>query len=248
MSSGCNMSWFTDLAGKAEDFLNKVDQGAATALSKHQAGTHPLSSSCREESSLINEYSSAAYKTEPTGTHHTSHTASLEASSFIPAAAGNIKRASASATMLAGTANVPATPPISGTGAPNSAKTSAGFVRPRKSEQDVDDDMLFNFLNSSDPPAGSRRDSRREHGKLATSTTEAPTPTPPPPTTPLTIPSAPSTPPSTRGVSRVSSMSSLSVHSVRTSEENSAKDPSQGLSTPYSFNVLRSVCILEVCG
>ncbi|XP_013856161.1 golgin subfamily A member 5, partial [Austrofundulus limnaeus] len=183
------MSWFTDLAGRAEDFLNKVDQGAATALSKNQTRT----SSYREECSVTNQFSSAEYQSEQTGTHHT-YTASHEASGFISAAAGNIKRASAGATMLAGTASVPITAPVSDTSASNSTKTSAGFVRPRKSEQDVDDDMLFNFLNSSDPPAASRRDSRREHGKMTPSTTEAPNPTPPPPTTPLTIPSVPSTP------------------------------------------------------
>ncbi|XP_017274826.1 golgin subfamily A member 5 isoform X2 [Kryptolebias marmoratus] len=224
------MSWFTELAGKAEDFLNKVDQGAATALSKNEAKTTLLSSAYGGETSVTNEYSSAAFKTEPAGTHHT-YTSSHEASSFISAAAGNIKRASASATMLAGTANVPSTPPVSGASAPNSTKTSAGFVRPRKSEQDVDDDMLFNFLNSSEPPvSSSRRDSRRENMKTAASAPEAPNPTPPPSTTPLTIPSAPSTPPSTRGVSRASSMSSLSVHSIRTSEENSTKYPSQDTS------------------
>uniref|UniRef100_A0A8C4ETQ3 Golgin subfamily A member 5 n=1 Tax=Dicentrarchus labrax TaxID=13489 RepID=A0A8C4ETQ3_DICLA len=165
------MSWFTDLAGKAEDFLNKVDQGAATALTKNQTRTSSFSS----------------YEEEST------------AQSFISAAAGNIKRSSA--TLLAGTANVASIPSGSGGSAPSAAKTSSGFVRRKKSEQDVDDDMLFDFLNSSDPPVK-----------------------PPPSTTPHTIPSAPSTPPSTRGVSRASSMSSLSAHSIKTSEESSAKE------------------------
>ncbi|XP_037550546.1 golgin subfamily A member 5 [Nematolebias whitei] len=203
------MSWFTDLAGKAEDFLNKVDQGAATALSKDQARTASLSSAYGGD-----EYGSTAFETGTSGPHHT-YMSSHEASSFISTAAGNIKRS---------VANTPSPPPASGASAPNSAKNLAGFVRPRKSEPDVDDDMLFDFLNSSEPPASSRRDSRREPVKT-TSTTETPTPTPPPPSTSLPVPLAPPTPPSTRGVSRASSMSSLSVHSTKTSEENS-KDPS----------------------
>uniref|UniRef100_A0A8C9WY72 Golgin subfamily A member 5 n=1 Tax=Sander lucioperca TaxID=283035 RepID=A0A8C9WY72_SANLU len=159
------MSWFADLAGKAEDFLNKVDQGAATALTNSQERTSSFSSSYEKDSIVKPEYNTAGY---------------------VSAAASNIKRSSA--TLLAGTANMASIPPGSGSSAPNSAKTSSSFVRPKKSEQDVDDDMLFDFLNSSDPP------------------------------------DTPSTPPSTRGVSRASSVSSLSAHSIKTSEENSAKE------------------------
>ncbi|XP_018537164.1 LOW QUALITY PROTEIN: golgin subfamily A member 5 [Lates calcarifer] len=223
------MSWFADLAGKAEDFLNKVDQGAATALSKNQARTSSFSSSYSEESTVKPEYNTAGYKTDAAVTHHT-YASSHDASSYISAAAGNIKRSNA--TLLAGTANMASTPSGSGISAPNSAKTSTGFVRTKKSEQDVDDDMLFDFLNSSDPPASNRRDSRRELVKVAAPVTETQNSTPPPSTTPLTNPSAPSTPPSTRGVSRASSMSSLSAHSIKTSEESSAKEQSQD--TPES--------------
>uniref|UniRef100_A0A3Q1F392 Golgin subfamily A member 5 n=1 Tax=Acanthochromis polyacanthus TaxID=80966 RepID=A0A3Q1F392_9TELE len=213
------MSWFADLAGKAEDFLNKVDQGAATALSTSQARTSSFSSSYEAEPAVKTDYRAAGYKADPAVTHH-AYASSHDAPSFISAAAGNIKRSSA--TLLAGTANVASTPSASGSGATNSAKTSSGFVRPRKSEQDVDDDMLFDFLNSSDPPVSNRRDSRRELVKAAVP--EVQNPTPPPSTTPHAIPSAPSTPPSTRGVSRASSMSSLSAHSVKTSEENSPQN------------------------
>lgn len=223
------MSWFTDLAGKAEDFLNKVDQGAATALNTNQARTSSFSSSYEAQSAVKTDYSPAGYKADPAVTHH-SYASSHDAPSFISAAAGNIKRSNA--TLLAATASVASTPSASGSGVPNSAKTSSGFVRPRKSEQDVDDDMLFDFLNSSDPPVSNRRDSRRELVKAATPVAEVQNPTPPPSTTPHTIPSAPSTPPSTRGVSRASSMSSLSAHSVKTSEESSAKELSQD--TPES--------------
>lgn len=215
------MSWFAELAGKAEDFLNKVDQGAATALT-NQGRTSSFSSSYEEAAVIQPDYKTKGFKTEAAVTHHT-YTSSHDAPSFISSAAGNIKRSSA--TMLAGTANVPSAP--SGPGSTNSAKASSGFVRPKKSEQDVDDDMLFDFLNSSDPPVSSRRDSRRETVKAATPVTEPQSLTPPASSTPHTVPSAPSTPPSTRGVSRASSMSSLSAHSLKTSEESSAKEPSQ---------------------
>lgn len=218
------MSWFADLAGKAEDFLNKVDQGAATALTKNQARSSSFSLAYEEESTIKPEYNTAGYKTDASVTHH-AYASSGEAPSYIAAAAGNIKRSSA--TLLAGTASVASVPSGSGSSASNSAKISSGFVRPKKSEQDVDDDMLFDFLNSSEPPVSNRRDSKRELAKVVVPVTEAQNPTPPPSTTPHTIPSAPSTPPSTRGVSRASSMSSLSAHSIKTSEESSAKEPSQ---------------------
>uniref|UniRef100_A0A672JN63 Golgin subfamily A member 5 n=1 Tax=Salarias fasciatus TaxID=181472 RepID=A0A672JN63_SALFA len=222
------MSWFADLAGKAEDFLNKVDQGAATALSKSQERTSSFSASFEGET-IDTKYDPAGYTTSPAVTHHT-YTSSHDAPSFISAAAGNIKKSNA--TLLAGTANVPSAPPASVSNAPSSIKHSTSFVRPRKSEQDVDDDMLFDFLNSSEPPVSSRRDSRKEAVKVVVPVTEAEDPTPPPSTTPLLASSAPSTPRSTRGVSRASSMSSLSAHSVKTSEDSSAKEQSQD--TPES--------------
>uniref|UniRef100_A0AAX7SZW2 Golgin subfamily A member 5 n=1 Tax=Astatotilapia calliptera TaxID=8154 RepID=A0AAX7SZW2_ASTCA len=197
------MSWFTDLAGKAEDFLNKVDQGAATALSKGQEKSSSFSIAYGEESTAKTDYNSAGYKTNPAVTHHT-YASSHDAQGYISAAAGNIKKSNA--TMLAGSA-------------PNTGKTSSGFVRPKKSEQNVDDDMLFDFLNSSEPQVSNRRDSRKDLVKVV----EAQNPTFPASTTSHTTPSVPSTPPSTRGVSRASSMSSLSAHSIKT-EENSAKD------------------------
>lgn len=219
------MSWFSDLAGKAEDFLNKVDQGAATALTKSQAGPSSFSSSYGGESTVKPEYNIEGYKTNAAVTDP-AYASSDNAPSYISAAAGNIKRSNA--TLLAGTASMASVSPASGSSAPNSAKISSGFVRPKK-EQDVDDDLLFDFLNSSDPPVSNRRDSRRELVKVAVPVMEAQNPTPPLSTTPHTIPSAPSTPPSTRGVSRASSMSSLSAHSIKTSEESSAKEQSQGM-------------------
>uniref|UniRef100_A0A8C2WT91 Golgin subfamily A member 5 n=1 Tax=Cyclopterus lumpus TaxID=8103 RepID=A0A8C2WT91_CYCLU len=210
------MSWFTDFAGKAEEFLNKVDQGAATALTINQERTSSFSSSYGEESIVKPEYNTAEYKTNAAVSHH-AYASSDEAPGFVAAAAANIKRSSA--TLLAGTANTASIPAGSRSNAPNSAKTSSGFVRPIKAtEQDVDDDMLFDFLNSSDPPDSNRRDSRRELVKVAIPVTEAQNPTPPPSTTPHTIPSAPST--------------------FKTSEESSAKEQNTPESSDSGMAVL----------
>lgn len=219
------MSWFADLAGKAEDLLNKMDQGAATALTKNQTRSSSFTSYYEGESSVKPEYNTAGYKTSVDVTHH-AYASSDNAPSYISAAAGNIKRSGA--TLLAGTTNMTSISSGSDSNESNSAKTSSVFVRPKK-EQGVDDDMLFDFLNSSDTPVSNRRDSRRELVKVAVPVMEAQNPTPPPSTTPHTVPSAPSTPPSTRGVSRASSMSSLSAHSIKMSEESAAKEQSQGM-------------------
>lgn len=233
------MSWFTDLAGKAEDFLNKMDQGAASALTKTQERSSSFSSPYGEESTIKSEYDTEGYKADAALTHP-ALAGSENKPSYISAAAGNIKRSNA--TLLAGTSNMAALSSSSSSSATNSTKVSSAFVRPKK-EQDVDDDMLFDFLNSSDPPNSNRRDSRRELVKVAVPVAESKDPTPPPPsTTPLTIPSAPSTPPSTRGVSRASSMSSLSALSVKTSEDNSAKEQSQG--TNHRFLRI-TVCLVS---
>lgn len=220
------MSWFADLAGKAEDFLNKVDQGAASALSKEQGRTSSFSESYKGGSADTPVYNATGYTADEAVTQH-GYVSSHDASGFISTAASNIKRSNA--TLLAGTANINSTPLGSASSAPSTVKASSGFVRRKKSEQDVDDDLLFDFLNSSDPPASDRKDVRREPLKVSVPVTEGQTPTPPPSVAPLTVPSAPSTPPSTRGVSRASSLSSLSAHSIKTSEEGSARDQSQGM-------------------
>lgn len=199
------MSWFADLAGKAEDFLTKVDQGAATALAQNPEESHP---------SPFEGAGASPY--EAAGTQHVH--ASPAARGFISAAAGNIKKSNVTA--LAGAAGVPSD---SRSGPTGSAKVSSGFVRPKK-EKDLDDDLLFDFLNSSDPPVSSKGDSKREGMKVAA--TQSKNGTPPLSSTPQVIPSIPSTPPSAKGVSRSSSMSSLSAHSIKT--ESSAKELSQG--------------------
>lgn len=215
LSTAYKMSWFSELAGKAEDLLNKMDQGAATALTKTQDRLSPYG----EEIPIRAEVYKANSCTEP------SHPESK--SSYISAAAGNVKKSNP--TLLAGTSNTSAF----SIGAHTSTKVSSGFVRPKK-EQDVDDDLLFDFLNSADPPTSNRRDSRRELLKMAVPFAESKTPTPPPASnTPLNVPSVPSTPPSTRGMSRASSISSLSALSVKTSEDNSAKEQSQGTNPTF---------------
>lgn len=221
------MSWFADFAGKAEHFLNKVDQGAATALSKNQDRTSYSLESYEGDSTDSSVYSGTGYKADTAETQH-AYAPSYEASSYISAVAGNIKRSNA--TLLAGTANVSSSTSLgSASTAPSTVKASSSFVRRKKSEQDVNDDLLFDFLNSSDPPASDRKEVRREPLKVSVPVAEVQNPTPPPSVAPLTIPSAPSTPPSTRGVSRTSSISSLSAHSIKTSEDGSARDQSQGM-------------------
>lgn len=211
--------------------LNKMDQGAATALTKTQERSSPYG----EELPIQAEGYKAVSSVEP------SHPESKP--SYISAAAGNIKKSNS--TLLA---NTGAFSSASSSGAQSSTKVSSGFVRPKK-EQDVDDDLLFDFLNSADPPTSSRRDSRRELVKVAVPVSESNTPTPPLPTsnTSHNAPSAPSTPPSTRGVSRASSMSSLSALSVKTSEDNSAKEQSQGTNHRFLLTAFYLVSLQQPC-
>lgn len=135
------MSWFTDLAGRAEDLLNLVDQGAATALSKSKDGV------------LGPESPSDYYLEKPPEKI-------LRKSGFISSAADNIKHQKA--TLLAGTANVK---PTTRTGAEvspsaSSHRTTSHFVRRKKSEPD--DELLFDFLNSSDKAHNGVLEPKRE--------------------------------------------------------------------------------------
>ncbi len=211
------MSWIVDLAGKAEDFLNKVDQGAANSLTKSTQKSS-LSYNSPDTTDSI-QYSSTqqhgdSISSSPHGT-----------SSFLSAAAGNIKKSKS--TVLAGTANVSSTMPL---GSSSKASKSSNFVRPKKPE--VNDDLLFDFLNSSDPPQSERKEVRRETGSIVLGPAGGSAQTQMPPisvagdlqmgpsfTAPLS---------STQGLSRNSSLSSLSnsSHSVKT--EDGSRDQSQG--------------------
>ncbi|XP_071063339.1 LOW QUALITY PROTEIN: golgin subfamily A member 5 [Pseudochaenichthys georgianus] len=213
------MSWFADFAGKAEDFLNKVDQGAATALTINQDQSSSFSS-YEEESPRQTEFNPAAFKPHAPAAHHAYHPLRIHTASSS-AAAANIKRSGSTLPVLRNTSSV-----LSGSGSSASAKTSSGFCEAKKSEQDVDTTLLFDFLNSSRPLGrAARRDSRRElcEGVVLFTEPQSPHQPPPSPSTPFSLPSAPSTPPSTRGVSRASSMSSLSAHSIKTSDEGLCK-------------------------
>ncbi len=209
------MSWIVDLAGKAEDFLNKVDQGAANSLTKSTQKSS-LSYNSPDTTDSI-QYSSTqqhgdSISSSPHGT-----------SSFLSAAAGNIKKSKS--TVLAGTANVSSTMPLG-----SSSKASSNFVRPKKPE--VNDDLLFDFLNSSDPPQSERKEVRRETGSIVLGPAGGSAQTQMPP---ISVagdlqmgPSVTAPLSSTQGLSRNSSLSSLSnsSHSVKT--EDGFRDQSQG--------------------
>lgn len=219
------MSWFADIAGKAENFLNKVDQGAASALTKQSDRKSSLPYNSPDTIDSI-QYNSADYSSTLEQQHRDSvSTTSHGTAAFISAAAGNIKKSKA--TVLAGTANVSSITPLG-----SSSKASSGFVRPKKPEVN-DDDLLFDFLNSSDPPQSERKEARRETvSKVLGPAGGLNQPQVPPISVASDVqmgPSVTATPSSTQGLSRNSSLGSLSnsSHSVKT-EDGSIKDHSIG--------------------
>ncbi|XP_008696682.1 golgin subfamily A member 5 isoform X2 [Ursus americanus] len=146
------MSWFADLAGKAEDLLNRVDQGAATALSR------------KENSSNITYNKNADYPELQQNADLTYQTGSK--ATYISSAADNIRNQKA--TILAGTANVKvgsrtsaeASHPVENASVP---RPSSQFVRRKKSEPD--DELLFDFLNSSQKEPTGRVEIKKERSK-----------------------------------------------------------------------------------
>ncbi|XP_041572793.2 golgin subfamily A member 5 [Taeniopygia guttata] len=193
------MSWLADLAGKAEDLLNRVDQGAASALSKKDTSSSAVYDKKNLDSA--NEYSEAHQHTGELKYQTSSKAA------YISSAAENIKHQKA--TMLAGTANVKtarrtsseAASPVENACTPRAA---SHFVRRKKSEPD--DELLFDFLNSSEKEPNGRIDSKKEKSKA----------------------------PVLQNHSRTSSISSVSTstQSAKTTEDNSIR--SQGNETPDS--------------
>ncbi|KAI5162528.1 Golgin Subfamily A Member 5 [Manis pentadactyla] len=147
------MSWFADLAGKAEDLLNRVDQGAATALSRKENTSNIIYSKNTDSSELNQQNTDLTYQTGPKAT-------------YISSAADNIRNQKA--TILAGTANVKvgsrtsveAPHPVENASGP---RPSSQFVRRKKSEPD--DELLFDFLNSSQKEPAGRVEVKRERGK-----------------------------------------------------------------------------------
>uniref|UniRef100_A0A674HF73 Golgin subfamily A member 5 n=1 Tax=Taeniopygia guttata TaxID=59729 RepID=A0A674HF73_TAEGU len=193
------MSWLADLAGKAEDLLNRVDQGAASALSKKDTSNSAVYDKKNLDSA--NEYFEAHQHTGELKYQTSSKAA------YISSAAENIKHQKA--TMLAGTANVKtarrtsseAASPVENASTPRAA---SHFVRRKKSEPD--DELLFDFLNSSEKEPNGRIDSKKEKSKA----------------------------PVLQNHSRTSSISSVSTstQSAKTTEDNSIR--SQGNETPDS--------------
>ncbi|XP_064570887.1 golgin subfamily A member 5 [Zonotrichia leucophrys gambelii] len=193
------MSWLADLAGKAEDLLNRVDQGAASALSKKDTSSSAVYDKKNLDSA--NEYSEVHQHTGELKYQSSSKAA------YISSAAENIKHQKA--TILAGTANIKtarrtsseAASPVENASTPRAA---SHFVRRKKSEPD--DELLFDFLNSSEKEPNGRIDSKKEKSK-------APVP---------------------QNHSRTSSISSVSTstQSAKTTEDNSIR--SQGNETPDS--------------
>ncbi|XP_029857971.1 golgin subfamily A member 5 isoform X1 [Aquila chrysaetos chrysaetos] len=193
------MSWLADLAGKAEDLLNRVDQGAASALSKKDTASSAIYDNKNLDSA--NEYSELRQHAGELKYQTSSKAA------YISSAADNIKHQKV--TILAGTANVkPArrtssevASPVEGVSTPRAA---SHFVRRKKSAPD--DELLFDFLNSSEKEPNGRMDSKKEKSKA----------------------------PVLQNHSRTSSVSSVSTstQSAKTTEDNSIR--SQGNETPDS--------------
>ncbi|XP_028573091.2 golgin subfamily A member 5 [Podarcis muralis] len=156
------MSWFADLAGKAEDLLNKVDQGAASALSKKESsGNANYNNSTLDD---VGEFPKVHQQTRDQ-----QYPASSK-SGFVSSAADNIKHQKA--TILAGTANVKASSRISVESSPSTEassmpRPSSQFVRRKKSEPN--DELLFDFLNSSEKEPNGKMDLKREKSRAAAS-------------------------------------------------------------------------------
>ncbi|KAM9290292.1 golgin subfamily A member 5 [Cariama cristata] len=193
------MSWLADLAGKAEDLLNRVDQGAASALSKKDTASSAVYDNKNLESA--SEYSEL-YQHTGELKYQTSSKAA-----YISSAADNIKHQKA--TILGGTAHVKpgrrtspeVASPVESVSTPRAA---SHFVRRKKSAPD--DELLFDFLNSSEKEPNGRMDSKKEKSKA----------------------------PVLQNHSRTSSISSMSTstQSAKTTEDNSIR--SQGNETPDS--------------
>ncbi|XP_057588728.1 golgin subfamily A member 5 isoform X2 [Hippopotamus amphibius kiboko] len=146
------MSWFADLAGKAEDLLNRVDQGAATALSRKENTSNIVYSKNTDYPELHQQNTDLTYQTGPKAT-------------YISSAADNIRNQKA--TILAGTVNVKgsrtsveASHPVENASLP---RPSSQFVRRKKSEPD--DELLFDFLNSSQKEPTGKVEIKKERGK-----------------------------------------------------------------------------------
>ncbi|XP_069853796.1 golgin subfamily A member 5 [Dipodomys merriami] len=147
------MSWFADLAGRAEDLLNRVDQGAASALSRKENTSNTTYGRNTDYAELHQQNADLTYQTGSEAT-------------YISPAADNVRNQKA--TILAGTANVKvgsrtpgeASHPVESASVP---RPSFQFVRRKKSEPD--DELLFDFLNSSQKEPTGRVEIKKEKSK-----------------------------------------------------------------------------------
>lgn len=118
------MSWFTELAGKAESLLEKVDTVAASALTKEQSSNEGMGSFSRGTTSLVVSDPSPAV-TQKTAASYSSH--------------ADIPRAGSENSVIGGP-----TVPIKSKLTPSGTRTP-----PRVSQKEnKTDDKLFEFLNS----------------------------------------------------------------------------------------------------
>lgn len=146
------MSWFADLAGRAEDLLNRVDQGAATALRKENT-SNIFYSKTTDYPELHQQTTDSTYQTG-------------QKANYISSAADNIRHQKA--TIIAGTANVKVGSRTAGDASHSTEhasvpRPSSQFVRRKKSEPD--DELLFDFLNSSQKEPTGRVEIKKEKGK-----------------------------------------------------------------------------------
>ncbi|KAK2492874.1 hypothetical protein MC885_018102 [Smutsia gigantea] len=132
---------------------NPESSGAATALSRKENTSNIIYSKNTDYSELNQQNTDLTYQTGPKAT-------------YISSAADNIRNQKA--TILAGTANVKvgsrtsveASYPVENASGP---RPSSQFVRRKKSEPD--DELLFDFLNSSQKEPAGRVEIKRERAK-----------------------------------------------------------------------------------
>ncbi|XP_067848034.1 golgin subfamily A member 5 [Heptranchias perlo] len=201
------MSWFTELAGKAEDFLNKVDQGAAAALL-----TAPIEDITATTTFSVEAGSSSQYSAQNQLSSESDHQVHTNIG-YVSSAAGKIKRQKA--TLLAAASNVPSSSrtfeaTVSTSASSSLSRPSTQFVRPKKTEPN--DDQLFDFLNSSEKSLNGRVDNKRETAK-------------------------PSTPKSHSRTSSLSSVSACTINIKTTEESSVKDDSAAGFDASESSNV-----------
>lgn len=127
------MSWFTELAGKAESLLEKVDNVAATALTKEQADIQNVG--------LNSSGTTALPSVTPASTQRTS--------SVPPSGQqGSITRSASDTNVLGGP-----TVPIKSRLPPSGTRTPPRVAR----TENKSDDKLFEFLNSNIPATKERK-------------------------------------------------------------------------------------------